>query len=248
MKQIHLNLSILMVSLTIVSFGVYYFPSSIAKAGTTLRVERVQIYFENRRAEITTERDAVALKAFAEIKYEGSGLFEGFWEIDGRLISNVKRHIPYGKRLTLVTPDIPPLPTVKTGTHRVRFVITRPEKEIPLPVGIYLVTEKRAVPEKVHVKLVSPPDGIDLTYEKLTFSWEGKEGNAIYLVEFFEDKGETPIFSAYSKKSRYRIHPAVLSTYFSPGKDYSWRVKIFNSEKNRTGVSPLFRFGFKKDH
>src|SRR5574337_40620 len=96
----------------------------VASAGFT--VTRVRLYFENKRPEITVKRNEPSPPAYAEVEFTGSGLLEGFWEADGRLLSNVSQHVLSGKNAVFETPDTPGLPTFDPGTHRVRFVITRP--------------------------------------------------------------------------------------------------------------------------
>ncbi len=101
-----------------------------SEATAEFMITRLQLYFENGRAEITVKRNQPGLKAYAEIRYVGSGLLQGYWEVDGRILSHVNRHLVYGRSLTLESPEIPSLPTFTTGTHIVRFLITNPSLEM----------------------------------------------------------------------------------------------------------------------
>jgi hypothetical protein len=88
---------------------------------------------------VTIEKGHKNLKAFVDISYAGSGLLEGYWEVDGRIISRVFQQLSFGGLLELQTPDIPELPTFDPGSHKIRLVITRPVQNMPTPVVIYFV-------------------------------------------------------------------------------------------------------------
>jgi hypothetical protein len=215
------------------------------EAGATFSVERLQLYFENRRAEITVKKNTPKLNAYADIRYTGTGLLEGFWEVDGRLLSHVKRHLVFGKTVTFKAPDVPPIPTFDTGTHRLRFVLIRPDGAIPLPEAIYFVTADTFKQIAPPLSLVSPRPSASVDYAPTTFQWEGKDGVVLCLIEFLEEGEETPIFSAYRKSTEYTLPPHVLTNVFSPGKSYLWRVKGFDGNNNMTRESGIYQFSFK---
>ena len=70
------------------------------EAAAEFKITRLQLYFENKKAETTVMRHQ-PLKAYADISFVGSGLLQGYWEVDGRIISNVKTHLIYGKNFTI---------------------------------------------------------------------------------------------------------------------------------------------------
>lgn len=216
-----------------------------SEAAAPFRITRLQLYFENRRAEITVKRNQKKLRAYVDIRYAGSGLLQGYWEADGRIIENVNRHLVYGRSITIESPEVPSFPTFDTGTHRVRFVITNPSREISLPEAIYFVTTEEAK-EALYITLLSPKDRSEIDYSPLIFKWEGRDRTITYLVEFGEDGREKPIFSAYTNKVCYRLPSSVLKNIFVPGKVYQWRIKGFDSENNVVGESPTFSFTFKE--
>ena len=51
-------------------------------------MEKMSIYFENDRPEITVKRN-YPLRAYAEIEYSGDGLLMGQWEVDGEFLANI---------------------------------------------------------------------------------------------------------------------------------------------------------------
>jgi hypothetical protein len=216
-----------------------------SEATAEFRITRLQLYFENQRAEITVKRNQPGLKAYAEVRYVGSGLLQGYWEMDGRILSHVNRHLVYGRSVTLETPEIPSLPTFVTGTHIVRFVITSPSGDLPTPEAIYFVTAEE-FERTFSIRLISPEDRSEIEYTSPTFRWEGRDQTVTYLVEFLEESGEKPIFSAYTRKPDYALPLPVFKSLFSQGKSYLWRVKGFDVDNNIIGESPVFKFTFKE--
>ena len=217
-----------------------------SEAAAEFNITRLQLYFENHRAEITVKRNQPTLKAFADIRFTGSGLFRGYWEVDGnRFSADVVQHLVYGRSVTIESPDIPALPTFVTGTHILKFVITSPSLDLPLPEAIYFVTAEE-FREIFSITLISPKNKSEMDYSPPPFKWEGGDQTVTYLIEFLEEGGEKPIFSAYSKRFDYSLPMPVLNNIFSPGKSYLWRVKGFDTENNVVGESPLFRFNFKE--
>ena len=207
-------------------------------------IKLISLYFENGRAETTVQKNIPGLKAFADIRYIGSGLLKGYWEVDGRMLSQVNQTLMSGQSVTLTTPEIPPLPTFEAGTHTVRFVITSPEQGIALPTMIYFVSTDESVMRPNALLLKSPATRSVLPYGTLQFQWQDFS-SARYLVQFFEKPEVKPIFSAYTLKPFYQLPDAVLKGVFIQEKDYYWKVTGFDKQKRRTGESAVSRFSFK---
>ncbi|GAB4486185.1 MAG: hypothetical protein OHK006_13650 [Thermodesulfovibrionales bacterium] len=199
-------------------------------------INRMELYFENRRPEITVERNTQKLKAFVDLRFTGSGLLEGYWEVDGRILSQVVQHLTYGRSVTLQIPEIPGLPTFDEGTHAVRFIITRPATDMQFPTIIYYVTA-RTVKLGPPVRLTSPAEGFGAGPGPITFTWATPEGAAVFLISFYEKPDETPIYSALTKEPAYTLPEGVIKLNFKPGHQYFWRVAAFNAENNQTGES-----------
>ena len=66
--------------------------------------------------------------------------FQGYWEVDGNILSNVNQTITSGTAFTIESPAPPILPTFVPGSHSIRFVITNPSQNIPFPEISYYVT------------------------------------------------------------------------------------------------------------
>lgn len=215
------------------------------EAAAGFEIKRIEVYFENRRAEITVERNYPDLRAYADIRFVGSGLLQGLWEVDGRVLTTVNQHLTFGRSVTLETPQIPPLPTFDTGTHIVRFVITNPATQLPLPSLLYFVTPAEFRGSPVSLKLILPENDSQLGYSPQTFKWEGLNKTALFLIQFFDNTDAKPVFSAYTRDSSYVLPDIVLKSIFSPGLKYYWKVKGFDADSNVIGESAVWSFSFK---
>ena len=219
--------------------------SVTGEAAGTPAIKRLSLYFANGRAETTVMKYTNNLKAYADIRYNGSGLLKGYWEVDGRLLSYVSQPLPAGQQITLTTPDIPALPTFETGTHTLRFVVTNPRtgEGIPLPVLVYFVTTDEAAIKQGGLTLKTPVDAAEVPYASLKYEWQTIRAE-VYLIQFFEVQGAKPVFSAYTKKGFYQLPQLMLKKIFQPGKTYWWRVTGLDRERRKTGESKTGSFRF----
>ncbi|PLY03403.1 MAG: hypothetical protein C0622_04440 [Desulfuromonas sp.] len=209
-------------------------------ATADLHISRIQLSFDNGRPETTISRNQPGLRVHADLRFDGTGLLKGYWEVDGQMLAPVNQHLTYGKSLRLTTPAAPLLPTFVEGSHRVRLVITMPENEIPFPEAIYYVTSEESAADLTPLRPVGPANYAELVYAEQDFNWEGS-GAAVYLVEFYARGSEEPLAAAYTRSPTYGLPDAILKEKFQPGETYSWRVKSFDSEGTLIGISePLF--------
>ncbi len=208
-------------------------------------INRLQLYFENRRAEITVKRNQPGLKAFADIRLAGNGLLTGYWEVDGRILDYVNRHLVYGTPVTISTPDVPPLPTFSPGTHIVRFVVTSPSSDIPIPQALYFVTAE-AFGEIRPIDLDFPKDRSRVPYESVDFIWQPVKWAQTYLIVFSSSNDEKPVFSAYTRENTYRLPAMILISLFQRDENYRWRVKGYNADGNVLGESDIYQVVFSE--
>jgi len=215
-------------------------PTLHAEAAFT--ADRITLYFNNNRPETTVDRNTRNLSAFADIRYSGTGLLEGDWKIDGRVISHISQHVTGNRRtVTIKTPDGSPLPTFAEGTHIVQFILTSPRIAFSLPSIVYFVTPKEAPAE---IKLITPSDNSAVPSDSASavFSWEPMKKPAQYLVGFYAGPAEKPLFSAITKDASYTIPETVLRSVFSPGKKYFWKVTGYEEGSSITGESVIQKF------
>jgi hypothetical protein len=201
-------------------------------AAASFAVQRIELYFENRRAESTIPQHSRQLKAFADIRYAGTGLLEGYWEVDGRVLSRVHQHLAAGGLITLQTPDPPGLPTFDPGTHIVRFVVTNQPEGLPIPAIVYFVVPDESGAEPQEIELETPADGFPVSRATAAFAWKTLAGAALFLVEFYEDTESDPVFSAYTRAPLYLLPERASRELFAPEANYRWKVSGFDG-RNR---------------
>jgi hypothetical protein len=238
-KPVRLSLSIMLVLLWALSFE----PVLNEAGAGVFKITRLQLYFANQRAETVVDKNDPALKAYADITSVGSGLLQGFWEVDGRILASVNRHITSERTtVTIETPDIPGIPTFESGTHRLRLVVTSPALPAILPEAIYFVAGQPVRP--LPFKIKEPAAGAEIPYAPTFFSWEGQAGSAAHLITFF-GPDKKPVFSAYTRDLDYKITAPILESSFLPGREYFWKVVSFGEEQDQLGASPLMKFRFR---
>jgi hypothetical protein len=217
------------------------------EAAAQFDIKRIALYFENRRPETTVERNTKTLMAYADIGFVGSGLLQGYWEVDGRVISRVNQHLTFTGITTLQTLEIPSLPTFDPGTHVVKFVITNPQPKMPIPSAIYFVTPEGIACSLVEIKTFAPDDGAVVAYAPLEFEWEKVDNVTRFLIGFYEEPEGKPVFSAYTKGTSYTLPESAVKSFFEPGQKYYWKVTGFEGERNTVCENRVRNFSFKKE-
>lgn len=206
----------------------------------TLGITRMELAFPGGKGDVTVRRNDEGLKATATMSTAGSGILKGFWEVDGRLLQQVERHVTFGQLVTLETPAIPPLPTFDPGVHILRFVVTTPEIPFELPLLVYTVTPVDGRP----IQLVEPLAHTFIPFGPAVFRWNGRSGDGSYLVRFTATDG-TSVFSAETKTDEYRLSELALKNYFSPGIGYLWQVQAYDGKGILVGESQQSAFSFQ---
>ena len=219
--------------------------SITTQAQATFSINKVALFFENGRTNVTVKRYSKNLKAYARVSFTGSGLLQGHWEVNGRTFYPLSQYIS-GQTILLETPDIPSLPTFDPGSHVLRFVITRPEVNIELPALVYFVLLEKEKPTFIMFSLFSPQDK-EVIKLPFTFVWEMSLKPSVYLIQFYEKGKKKCIFSAYSKKSQYKLDKRVLNLIFFPNKKYLWKVKSFTRKGIIIGKSKQREFEIKSE-
>lgn len=216
--------------------------SVTGEAAAAFEIQRIELYFENRRGEITIPRNHRGLKAFADIRFAGTGVLTGFWEVDGRRILDVNRQLSFGTNVTLSTPDVPDLPTFDTGAHIVRFVVTNPAPAAPLPQLLYYVAaakELRTI--RISAQREEREDGGPPVHR---FGWEKPEGIDLFFLEFSEEPGGKPVFSAFTREGSYALPDRGVDEVFTTGKRYYWRVKGYDANGEQVAESDPAAFHY----
>ncbi len=121
-------------------------------AGGPFAINRMEIFFERGRNDITVPRDTAGLKVFVDIRYSGTGTLRARWRVaepgartglaeqlaarpfasatdtrfpldDWRILADIRRTLTFGDRIVLQSPEAPSIPTFITGLHLVTLEI-----------------------------------------------------------------------------------------------------------------------------
>lgn len=98
---------------------------------------RVELVFPNGRGDITIPLRYPEFRAYAMLQFAGSGVFQGTWKVDGRVMGAVAEPTVFGDGLILTSPA---LPTFEPGLHRVTLEVTAPAPAFRVPTVTYFVT------------------------------------------------------------------------------------------------------------
>ena len=125
----------------------------------------IQLRFEDGKSYKQVSQDFEFLEAFADLKYEGTGIFQAQWLVDDKPFRVVSQNFPFARQETLKSGKNPPLPTQVPGIHEVSLNILQPKIEFKIPKIRYFVT----------------PGEIEKRVELLISKVEDLEGNIITL-------------------------------------------------------------------
>lgn len=212
----------------------------ITPVGTPFGISRLELAFPDGKGQATVRRNEQGLRATATLTTTGSGLLQGFWEVDGRPLLPIDRHVTFGQVVTIETPAIAPLPTFDPGTHLLRFVVTAPTVPFNLPTLVYTVTPEEGRP----IQLQGPLPQAILPYAPASFSWHAQNGAGHYELRFMAADG-TSLFAAITKTPDYRLTDLALRKFFTPGARYLWQVTAFDADGRPAGESKPVPFGFQ---
>ncbi|MBI2882969.1 MAG: S8 family serine peptidase [Candidatus Methylomirabilis oxyfera] len=216
----------------------------VSSAAGPFSLRRVELRFDNGRGEITVPKHFEHLKAVAFVEFNGSGLLEAAWEVDGRTLAIIRKFLTFGDLVTLTTPDVPPLPTFEPGPHRITFRITSPPSTFEIPPITYFVTAASKAAETI--ELIAPADKARWPQPGAAFEWKGVAEVAQYRLEIIEAEEDTPSFSALVKETRYSM-PPVYERNLVIGKRYRWQVKGLDVNGNVVAVSQSRTFTWSPD-
>jgi hypothetical protein len=211
-----------------------------------LSLKRIEIYFDitQKQNEVMVSRNYQGLKAYADIYYDGSGIFNGYWQVDGLIIERVNRVVPPGGKVTLGTPSVPDLPTFDPGYHIVKFIVTNPAASFEVPEMVYWV-KGTAEPTKRTLALINPKNDMTIPTNYL-FEWKKMDKATVYLISFARAEDNKVCFSALTRDTSYRIPPSVLAEYLHLREKYLWSVRGFDTENDVIAKSAIHRFNFNQ--
>ncbi len=212
-------------------------PGTVTTTPTEVSIEQLQLYFDNRLPKISVPRNKTDLQAHAQIRYTGSGIFQAYWTVDGRIIDRIDKHLISAGTLELSTPDYIPLPTLVSGPHSVQLVVTSPAlSAATLPKAIYFVTQVDA--QAARPELIAPTDNYSITSTgDVDFRWFSSTQPDSYRFEILQQDNKKVVFSAVTKQPQYTLKQSFIRDFLQEGTAYRWQVSALDSTRQVIATS-----------
>ena len=215
-----------------------------------LLIDRVELTFPDGRGEASVEKDE-ELKLLATIRYSGTGVLRGRWEVDGVPVGVFNQPLITGMNGGSITVESPPLPTFDVGSHDVRLVITYPAPSFDLPILRYFVFPQGAEPPPPSSSTKGYPLVASVSGSVPPPSWQiSKNGRFSILYEDDIDRSPNTLrpygandrqewaqfdFTMEAKRDRDTFRFEVSPRYFNmdekgDGRDHLWNLpKLYMS-------------------
>jgi PKD repeat protein len=119
------------------------------------QISFIQLRFDDGKYYKVVPMMSDSLVAYADIKYEGTGILHAQWLVDGHPFRLVTRSLPFAGQTMIDSGTIPALPTLIPGLHEVSLRIFQPNTEYSAPLIRYFVTSQKILPNQVELILTS---------------------------------------------------------------------------------------------
>jgi len=127
--------------------------SDVSGPRAAFQISFLQLRFDDGKSYKVVPRDFRGLMAYADIKYEGTGVFRARWLVDDAPFRVTTRAMPFAEDMTLDSsgglpgqaPGLPGFPANLPGMHEVSLEIIEPAADFIIPVIRYFVSADEAV-------------------------------------------------------------------------------------------------------
>lgn len=102
-------------------------------------ISLLRLRWEDGRTDVSVTQGFTPLAAYADLKFEGTGMLQAQWTLDGVPLGTFVRQLGFAGRATLDTGMFLPLPTTELGEHLVSLRILTPESTFQSPTIRYFV-------------------------------------------------------------------------------------------------------------
>jgi len=116
----------------------YYFLAANGQTTGPLSIKSIELSFQNGQGDITLAADSQP-QPQAIIAFNGNGLFQAQWQVDGRVIEQISLNVVFGKTLKLLPLAATQFPTFEPGPHTVSLKILSPQSALESPLISYFI-------------------------------------------------------------------------------------------------------------
>lgn len=192
------------------------------------RISFIQLRFDDGKYYKVVPKSFDALVTYADIKYEGTGIFTAQWLVDGQPFRLVNKSMPFAQQIVIDSGTVPALPTLIPGIHEVSLRILQPQTDYTVPVIRYFVAPQDILPNQ-----------FDFTLEN-TMSLEGAE------IAFSQDRIEAVIGEHFILEGSIRnlsglkIRNSLMRIYFDSKLVDQKLIRNLEADEVRTFESSVF--------
>jgi len=112
----------------------------------SFQISFLRLRFDDGQPYKVVAKNTPELRAFADIKFEGTGILQVQWLVDGLPLPVQTRTLSFARAEVIDSGRVPGLPTELPGPHDVSLRVLSPETDFEIPVIRYFVTAGRVVP------------------------------------------------------------------------------------------------------
>jgi hypothetical protein len=121
-------------------------------------ISYIQLRFEDGTPYKTLPLSFPKAVAYADLKFEGTGILSAQWLVDGQTFKSVSKSLTFAGQATLDSGDVPGLPTLNPGIHEITLRILQPEVDFEMPRIRYFVVAGESEPAPVRVEIAGTVD------------------------------------------------------------------------------------------
>jgi PKD repeat protein len=224
------------------SFQVQVNISTSRSHTSSLIITGMELYFDvNKKSYLIVPDKTTDVRVKTIIKYEGTGILNAYWTIDGKPYKGINRVLSFGQSVEF---DINKLPFLETGLHTIsiRFVSPQPSfEEIP-----YIHLFVSAISNRII--LIMPDDKETFSiHETPLFKWQPYP-LAINYELIYSEKGEE-LFKDKGEHKTIKTKDSFLSLKdkLEAGKRYYWMLRAIDINGKRVSQSEVRNFSIVKN-
>ncbi len=197
--------------------------SATSSHTSSLIITGMELYFDaNKKSYLIVPEKTTDVKVKTMIKYEGTGILNAYWTIDGKPYKSINQVLSFGQSIEF---QIDKLPFLETGLHTISLSFVSPvpafEKVPEIQIFVSGIRGK--------IILIKPNDNETFSvYESPFFKWQAYP-LAINYEFLYSENGEE-LFNNNNKNKPIKLNDSefVLKDKLKSGKKYYWMVKALD--------------------
>jgi hypothetical protein len=195
------------------------------------KISFLQLRFDDGKSYKVVPENAPGLKAFVDMKFEGSGILSFEWLMDGAIFRQETRALTFARDMTFDSGPSPELPTQIPGLHSISLRVISPQSELAMPVIRYFVMTGAAAPSVAARVVIELTATVSLTGQTTPLtgpSLELPSGGYGLLKGQLRNESRSPIAVGLLRVSRgTRVSDLQIVRNIGPGETRTFLTSIY---------------------